>query len=123
MTQENEIQALPCPFCGSTSIDVMNGSTFRWRFAYCMACGAQAGEVRAQTLGEGTPEAWEIAAKIRAIEEWNVRAPVESLQAALAAERERGRRQRKVETAGFYANAAKADCWLNGGAWEDCEDG
>jgi hypothetical protein len=86
---------LPCPFCGSTSIDVMNGSTFRWRFACCMDCGAQAGEVRAQTLGEGTPAEWEIAAKARAIEEWNVRAPVESLQAALAAEYERGRSERK----------------------------
>lgn len=64
----------PCPFCGETDVDVYEGSTFRWRYAGCGMCGAQAGEIRCQTMGEGTKEEWEAAARIRAIEEWNQRA-------------------------------------------------
>lgn len=67
--------AKPCPFCGSTAVTVCEGSTFRWRFAMCMECGAQAGEVRAQTLGEGTREEWEEEATAHAIASWNTRAP------------------------------------------------
>lgn len=65
---------LPCPFCGSTAVKVCEGSTFRWRFATCLECGAQAGEVRAQTLGDGDKTAWEDAAHDDAIAEWNRRA-------------------------------------------------
>lgn len=64
----------PCPFCGSTDIGAKVGSTFRWWFAYCGSCGAQAGEVRRQTLGEGTNEEWDAAARIAALMEWNMRA-------------------------------------------------
>ena len=64
---------LPCPFCGSDNIEVCDGSTFRWVYAGCGDCGAQAGEVRRQTLGEGTREEWEAAAKLSAIVEWNRR--------------------------------------------------
>ena len=64
---------LPCPFCGHVGVTVHEGSTFRWRYASCDACGAQAGEVRVQTLGDGTKEEWEETAKREAIEEWNTR--------------------------------------------------
>ena len=67
------MEAKRCPFCGSMEVDVQEGSTFRWRFAMCMNCGARAGEVRAQTLGEGTREQWEAQAKADALAEWNLR--------------------------------------------------
>jgi Lar family restriction alleviation protein len=66
----------PCPFCGNASINVYQGETFRWRYAQCDNCGAHAPEIRIQTLGEGTKEQWEAAAKIEAIEEWNRRFPI-----------------------------------------------
>ena len=64
----------PCPWCGSTIVGVSEGSTFRWRVAHCLECGAQAPEVRAQTLGEGTREEWEAAAQADALAAWNERA-------------------------------------------------
>ena len=42
--------ALPCPFCGGTKIASYHGSSFRWRYASCNECGAQAGERRIDTL-------------------------------------------------------------------------
>ena len=63
----------PCPFCGETNVSVNNGSTFRWRVAVCNCCGAQAGEVRAQTYGDGTRDTWEAEAKKDALAEWNRR--------------------------------------------------
>jgi Lar family restriction alleviation protein len=63
----------PCPFCGCVGVTVYEGSTFRWRYAACDSCGAQAPEIRAQTLGAGTPDEWESAAQARAIDEWNTR--------------------------------------------------
>ena len=68
------VSPLPCPFCGGLRIAVNEGSTFRWRYAACLDCGAQAGEIRRQTLGEGTTEQWERKAEIDAIAEWNKRA-------------------------------------------------
>ena len=65
---------LPCPFCGGRKVSVHEGSTFRWRFAACDNCGAQTGEVRCQTMGDGTKEEWEAQAKLYAIAEWNRRA-------------------------------------------------
>ena len=65
---------LPCPLCGHVGVTVQEGLTFRWRYATCDECGASAGEVRVQTLGDGTKEEWERAAHIKAIEEWNTRA-------------------------------------------------
>lgn len=64
---------LPCPFCGGTEVSAEVGSSFRWWVASCISCGAQAGEVRRQTLGEGTNEEWDAAARIAALEEWNKR--------------------------------------------------
>ena len=64
---------LPCPFCGHTGIKVVETSTFRWRVASCTNCGAQAGEVRIQTSGEGTKEEWEARACERAVQVWNER--------------------------------------------------
>jgi hypothetical protein len=63
----------PCPFCGGRQVDAQEGSSFRWMVAFCCNCGATCGEVRVQTLGEGTREQWISAARIRAIEEWNTR--------------------------------------------------
>ena len=69
----------PCPFCGGSSISVYMGSTFRWRYAACKSCGAQAGEVRCQTLGNGTKEQWEEQARIDAINAWNERSAAPSI--------------------------------------------
>lgn len=65
---------LPCPFCGSDRVSVREGSTFRWRIAGCDDCGAQAGEVRARTLGPETKEEREAEAREDAIKAWNERA-------------------------------------------------
>lgn len=67
------IEAKPCPFCGGTKVNACEGSTFRWWFAYCESCGAQAGEVRRQTLGPGNPGEWDEAARDDAVTEWNRR--------------------------------------------------
>lgn len=64
---------LPCPFCGSQKIEVFDGSSFRWVFAGCDDCGAQAGEVRRQTTGAGTREEWQHKAEVDAVTEWNRR--------------------------------------------------
>lgn len=44
----NEATPLPCPFCGGKRVQLVTGSTFRWRALACADCGAQCGEVRAQ---------------------------------------------------------------------------
>lgn len=62
----------PCPFCGGTTIEVREGSTFRWRYATCLECGAQAGEVRHNTLAEDQNQA-RLDSIARAIDEWNIR--------------------------------------------------
>lgn len=55
----------PCPFCGSTNISVVEGSTFRWVKAECDDCGATCGDVRRVRTDAGNETA--------AIEEWNKR--------------------------------------------------
>ena len=65
----------PCPFCGGTEVQVIDGSTFRWRLAQCQGCYAQAPEVRIQTAGGGTRDEWEVKATRLALDEWNKRAP------------------------------------------------
>lgn len=65
--------AKPCPFCGSTKVQVEDGDTFRWRMTVCQECGAQGPEVRCQTTGEGNMHDWDADARVRAIEEWNKR--------------------------------------------------
>lgn len=65
----------PCPFCAGIGVTIHEGSTFRWRFAACDNCGAQAPDVRVQTMGDGSPAKWELEASDRALEEWNKRAP------------------------------------------------
>lgn len=64
---------LPCPFCGSTSINVIEGSTFRWRMPQCDNCGACGPEVRVQTMGEGTPEKWCHDVELECMKVWNTR--------------------------------------------------
>ena len=64
--------ALPCPFCGGTKIATYEGSTFRWRYAACNGCGAQAGEVRIETISLPRPEAIAQADK-ELLAEWNTR--------------------------------------------------
>lgn len=65
----------PCPFCGEQgNLDVREGSTFRWMLAACSYCGAQAPEVRIDTLNKDRDEA--IAqGRVDAITAWNARAP------------------------------------------------
>jgi len=65
---------LPCPFCGSNDVTVVEGDTFRWRLVNCHCCGAAGPDVRIQTAGSGTPEEWEKRAVEAAIVEWNKRA-------------------------------------------------
>ena len=67
------LEPLPCPFCGGTEVEIMDGSTFRWVFAACQDCGAGCGEVRVQTTGKPRDEAL-VEAGQRAIAEWNTRA-------------------------------------------------
>lgn len=64
----------PCPFCGSTEIEVASGSTFRWKYAFCTGCGAQTDEVRIDTMSEDR-EAAEAKAREDAFKEWNRRVP------------------------------------------------
>ena len=72
MTTKDQAIA-PCPFCGHVGLDFNEGSTFRWLSADCTKCGATCGEVRIQTLGEGTKEEWVAQAQRDAIEVWNTR--------------------------------------------------
>ena len=62
----------PCPFCGCTEINVIEGSTFRWVLATCNDCGASSGEVRKDTLSLDRMVAEQEARK-DAITEWNRR--------------------------------------------------
>lgn len=91
MTAPLRRELLPCPFCGEKpeALHFAEGSTFRWLDVSCPSCGASPGEVRVQTLGEGTKEQWRAKAKADAIEAWNTRAPSPELAAARKAERER----------------------------------
>ena len=68
-----DIPVMPCPWCGDTDVKVVEGSTFRWRVAQCQTCGAQTGEVRTQTMGEGTVEEWRKQAVDDAMDAWNER--------------------------------------------------
>lgn len=70
-------EPLPCPFCGETSGEVVETSTFRWR-AWTCSCGVVGPEIRKQTMGEGTQEEWEAKAREDAIKEWNTRATDEA---------------------------------------------
>jgi len=63
----------PCPFCGYVGLDFSEGSTFRWLRAECGGCGATCGEVRVQTLGDGTKDGWMHQAQQDAIAAWNTR--------------------------------------------------
>lgn len=71
MGQETELA--PCPFCGSQSVRVVMGESFRWRVAVCDCCNARGPDVRVQTAGKGTQEDWERTAEAGAVVEWNRR--------------------------------------------------
>jgi hypothetical protein len=71
------VMPLPCPFCGSHDVAVVNGETFRRRLMICSCCGAQGPDVRVQTCGSGTNEEWERRARAGATSEWNKRHNVE----------------------------------------------
>lgn len=68
-----EPKPLPCPFCGCEDVSFQEGNTFRWLQVVCCVCGARCGEVRIQTLGEGSKEEWEAEVKRAAVKEWNRR--------------------------------------------------
>ena len=99
---------LPCPFCGGLGIDIYVGSTFRLRVAGCKDCGAQCGEIRIQTMGNGTPEEWETAARIDAMRAWNDRV---SPPAAQRVEIERLERERS-EWSGVAAKRLRENAFL-----------
>jgi Lar family restriction alleviation protein len=65
----------PCPFCGGTSIQVQQGSTYRRLVALCADCGAQGPEAR-QTSFEDTPDC------APALRDWNTRVNPEHLSPA-----------------------------------------
>lgn len=72
----SDIRPLPCPFCGSNDIAVVEGDTFRWLLATCTTCrccGAKGPGVRILPAGSGTKEEWERRAHAGAIAEWNKR--------------------------------------------------
>lgn len=66
---------LPCPWCGCTKITTHEGSTFRWMAVECAECGAGPGEIRVQTIGDGTPQDWEKQAQANVVKAWNTRRP------------------------------------------------
>lgn len=59
----------PCPFCGCKTVQVVDGSTFRWAKAECDNCGASCGEVRVNT----TQARNETEIRAAVVEEWNKR--------------------------------------------------
>jgi len=71
---ETLMTPLPCPWCGETSGDVVQTSTFRWRAYTCGCCGVVGPEIRVQTMGNGSPDDWEAAGRRDAIKAWNTRA-------------------------------------------------
>lgn len=99
MDKNEEVKS--CPFCGYSGVNVVEGSTFRWRVAQCNECEARAGEIRIQTTGPGTREEWEQEARIQAIKEWNTR----------------GGDEMNLEMWTFIARDADADqeCWVFNG--------
>ena len=63
----------PCPFCGESTVYVVDGESFRYRVATCSNCGAIGPEVRMDTLAEDKESA-KLRAHTWAIDEWNHRA-------------------------------------------------
>lgn len=66
----------PCPFCGSSNVSVVEGTTFRWRAVEC-ECQARGPEAR---MGVHNPDDYEWEGR-NAIEEWNRRADDAMLKA------------------------------------------
>jgi Lar family restriction alleviation protein len=66
----------PCPFCGGTSIQVQQGSTYRRLVAICADCGAQGPEVRQTALDAKSPD------QDAALRDWNTRVNPEHLSPA-----------------------------------------
>lgn len=64
-----------CPFCGSTSISIVIGSTGPWVAATCNQCDAQGPEVDYKTIGNDEPSRWWEDAEQKAYEAWNRREP------------------------------------------------
>lgn len=101
----------PCPFCGETGLDFDEGSTFRWLLPSCKGCGATCGEVRVQTMGEGTPGEWRAAAEADAIDAWNRRSALyqpDTEQAEAVAEKERAQFEAAAVSFGWPATAPAA---------------
>ena len=66
------VRPLPCPFCGSENIVVVEGTNYRWSVAQCQDCGAQCGEIRRREPQWPTDEK-KAADEAEAIREWNIR--------------------------------------------------
>lgn len=61
----------PCPFCGRSRVEVVEGS-YKYRKAECMKCGACAGEVRMLDRDDAEEHA-----EAEALKRWNKRALLE----------------------------------------------
>lgn len=66
------VRPLPCPFCGSETIEIVEGTTYRWATAQCQDCGAQCGEIRRREPLQPTADA-RAKDEAEAIGEWNTR--------------------------------------------------
>lgn len=64
------MDAKPCPFCGESSITVVDGATTRWRQVECGTCGARGPDI----CSGATPECGDENADTDAIAAWNERA-------------------------------------------------
>jgi Lar family restriction alleviation protein len=71
-SQNAVVRPLPCPFCGSESIAVVEGTSYRWVTAQCSDCGAQCGEIRRRNGYQPTAET-KAQDDAEAIAEWNIR--------------------------------------------------
>ena len=68
------MNSLPCPFCGSHAIEVLETSTYRWCACHCCACGAIGPEIRLTRLKYGPDDPWLPEDYAAAVAEWNRRA-------------------------------------------------
>ena len=110
-----------CPFCGTHGVDIIEAGTFRWRAAQCQACCATGPAIRIQTMGAGTPEAWDSAARDVAIDAWNGDAGARKMDQLDGIDEENDQLRALLDGAPHADNCAKwtytvgwknlCDCW------------
>ena len=70
---DDPLEPLPCPHCGTTGIAVEEGSTFKWFLARCNECGATCGEIRIESKDIPRDKFSDLIGQ-KVIAEWNKRA-------------------------------------------------